>query len=158
MLCGPSISYRIWFWLLADALRTESDREEKSLHRNAILSFTSSRSPFWPQLESRETPHVSNLYTEGQYWQQRNRIDVGRPLTNVTPKRTDTLAIVERVQSHFFWASVAVRTTGHVGLTHFESPGVKTQRVPCEPPGERELGVVQEAQNRRPIPLGANLL
>ena len=47
-------------------------------------------------------------------------IDAGCPLSNVTPKRTDSLAVVEGVQSHFFWATATARAIGHVYQTRFD--------------------------------------
>ena len=73
MLCDPSVFYRIWSWPLAGAERTISDHDEKSLHRHTIPSFVSSKSPFWLQLGSRETPHASHPETEVRRCVRRNQ-------------------------------------------------------------------------------------
>ena len=53
--------------------------------------------------------------------------------------------------------SAAAEAIRHIWQAHIESPVVKKQRILSEPPGERKLRVVQEAQTWRPSPLGANL-
>ena len=45
----------------------------KSLHRHTIPSFASSKSPFEPQLGSRETPHASHPETEEERCRRRNQ-------------------------------------------------------------------------------------
>ena len=80
--------------------------------------------------------------------------DASRPLTDVIPKRANTLAVVEGVLSRFFQAPAAARTHLPGSL---EVPAEKGQRVPCKPPGERELGVVQETRTWHPIPVRADL-
>ena len=140
--------------------------------RHTIPSFASSKSPFSPQLKSRETPHASHLDTESQYCSRRKQRraaqavwdDAGRPLP-VTPKRANSLAIVEGVRNRFFLTTTAAEAIGHVCQTYFEciirhisQTHFDCTRVPCKPPGELELGVVQEARTWRPIPLRANLL
>ena len=46
----------------------------------------------------------------------------------------------------------------HICQARFEVQAEKGQHVPCKSPGERELGVVQEARSWRPILVGADLL
>ena len=48
--------------------------------------------------------------------------------------------------SCFFKATAAVRTIRHVCQARLVIQSKKGQRIPSKPPGERELGVVQEAQ------------
>ena len=79
------------------------------------------------------------------------RIDSGRPLPDVTPKRADPHVEVEGVQSRFFWATATPRVVGHVCQTSFEIPVVMGRL------GEQEL-VVQKARTWCPIPLGVYLL
>ena len=61
-------------------------------------------------------------------------------------------------QSHFFQATAAARTIGHVCQARSEVQDEKGQRVPCKPPGEQELGIVKEARSWHQIPLGADHL
>ena len=71
ILCGPSIFYHIWSWPSADNLR-ESDHDHQNLRRHTIPYSTSSKSPFWLRLGSRETPQVSHPSTEAKHCLRRN--------------------------------------------------------------------------------------
>ena len=84
--------------------------------------------------------------------------DASRLLPDVIPERTNTLAVVEGVLSRFFQATAAAITIGHVCQARCEVQAEKGQHVPCQPPGERELGVFQETRTWRPIPVGADHL
>ena len=84
--------------------------------------------------------------------------DASRPLADVIPKRADSLAVVEGVLSRFFQATAAARAIRHVCQARFVVQVAKGQHIPCKSPGERELGVVQEARSWRPIPVKADLL
>ena len=61
--------------------------------------------------------------------------NAGRPLPNVVPKRTDSLALVG-VQSRFLSVTAAAKAIGHVCQTRFENLAEKGQRVPCKLPSE----------------------
>ena len=74
------------------------------------------------------------------------------------PKRANSLAVVEGVLSRFFQPTAAERAIGHVCQARFVVQAAKGQRIPNKSPGERELGVVQEARSWRPIPMRADLL
>ena len=84
--------------------------------------------------------------------------DAGRPLNDMILKRTNSFAVVEGVLSCFFKATVSARTVGHVCQSHFVIQAEKGPRVPCESPGEREFGVVQEGRSWPPIPIQVNFL
>ena len=84
--------------------------------------------------------------------------DASRPLPDVNPKRTNSLAVVESVLSRFFQTTAAESTVGLVCQASSEVQAEKEQRVLCKPPGERRLGTVQEARTWCPIPMGADLL
>ena len=110
MLCDPSVFYRIWFWPSADAENTKPDHDEKSLHRHTIPCFASSKSPFGLQLGSRETHHTlltvkrrKNVVYDVTNVEQHELFgfDASRPLPDVIPKRTDSLAVVEGVLRPF---------------------------------------------------------
>ena len=73
------------------------------------------------------------------------------------PEWANSLAVVDGGLSRFFQATAAASTIGHVCQARTEIQAEKGQRVPCKPPGERELGIVQEVRTWRPIPLGADL-
>ena len=87
--------------------------------------------------------------------------DASRPLNstpkNMIPKRANSLAVVG-VISRFFQTTAAASEIRHVCQARFEVQAKKGQRVPCKSPGERELGVVQEARFWRPIPVREDLL
>ena len=83
--------------------------------------------------------------------------DTSFPLLDVTPERPYPLAVVEGVQSRFFQSTAAAGAVSRVCQACSVSPVAEGQRITGKPPGERELGVVQEARAWRPIPLGANL-
>ena len=74
------------------------------------------------------------------------------------PKRAKSLAVVEGVLSRFFQTTATASAIGHVCQARFVVQADKGQCISHKSPGERELGVVQEAQSRRPIPMRANLL
>ena len=81
-----------------------------------------------PQLGSWETPPVSYVSTEDQHCPRGKRcriamfgINAGRPLPDVTPKREDSLTVVEDVQSRLFQKTAAASAIGHVCQARFES-------------------------------------
>ena len=84
--------------------------------------------------------------------------DSSRPVPDMIPERVNSLAGVEGVLSRFFQTTAAASAIRHVCLARSEVQAEKGQQVPCKSPGERELGVVQEAWSWRPIPVGTNLL
>ena len=69
---------------------------------------------------------------------------------DVIPKRANSLAVVEGVLSRFFQATAAASAIGHVCQARFVAQADKGQRISHKSPGERELGVVQEARSWRP--------
>ena len=87
--------------------------DEKSLHCHTIPSFASSRSPFWLFLTFIRRVNIVHDITNVEQHKLLG-IDAGRPLSDVTPKRIDSLAVAEGVQSSFFWAIAAARAIGHV--------------------------------------------
>ena len=74
--------------------------------------------------------------------------DASRPLSDVIPERTNSLAVVEGMHSRFFLTTAVASTIGHVCQVTLK----------CKSPGERELGVVQDARSWRPIPEGTDLI
>ena len=164
MFCDPSIFYRIWFWLSADVENTKPDHDEKSLHHHTIPCFAWSKSPFELQLRLRETPYASHPETEEERCLRCNQRQAARAIwvrcEPSTPRRdpkTDEL-VVEGVFSRFFQPTAAARGIGHVCQARFVFQAEKGQRIPNKSPGERELGVVQEARSLHPIPTRADLL
>ena len=84
-------------------------RDEKSLHRHTIPSFPSSKWPFWLQLRSRETPHVSHLETEAELCLRRLQRRATRaawvrcePFTHRRDLRKDELASSSRRRAQPF--------------------------------------------------------
>ena len=84
--------------------------------------------------------------------------DASRLFPDVILERANSLAVVEGVLSRFFQATAAASAIRHVCQARSEVQAEKGQPVPCRPPGERELGIVQEARTWRPIPMEADLL
>ena len=82
---------------------------------------------------------------------------MGRPQPDVIPEQTNSLAVVEGVLRRFFQTTAGASTIGHFCYSCSDVQAGKGQRVPCKPPGERELGIVQETRTWHPIPLGADL-
>ena len=74
------------------------------------------------------------------------------------PERANPLAVVEGVLSRFFQATATASAIRHFCQVCSEVQAEKGQRIPCNPPGERELEIVQEARIWHPIPMGADLL
>ena len=82
-----------------------------------------------------------------------------KPSTPRRDPRKDELAGRSRRRAQpFFQTTAAANTIGHVCQAHSEAQAEKGQCVYCKPPGERELGIVQESRTWSPIPMGANLL
>ena len=134
--------------------KQKSDHDEKSLYRHTIPSFASSKSPFWLQLGSRET-YASHLETKAKRCLRHNQRRAARaawvrcePFIPRRDSKTDELALSSwrHAQSFFLKAITLERTIGHVCKASFVIQAEKKQRVPCKPPGERELGVVRLAK------------
>ena len=64
-----------------------------------------------------------------------------RPLSDMISERANSLAVVEGLLSRFFLATAAARTIGHVCQARSVIQAEKGQRVPCNLPGEWELGI-----------------
>ena len=134
------------------------------MHRHTIPSFVLSK-PFWLQQGSRVTPHASHPEMEVRRCPRRNQRRATRaawvrssfPLPDVILERANSLAVVEGVLSRLFPVTAAASTIGHVCQARSEAQAEKGQWVPCKSPGERELGIVQEARTWHPIPLGTDL-
>ena len=134
----------------------------KRLNCHTISSSALSKSSFWLWLRSWETPfprRINIVYNVTNVKQHKLfGVNASRPLPDVTPKRTNPLAVVKCVLSRFFHSSAAAGSIRYVWQARFESPIAKGQRIPSEPLTERELRVVQEARIWCPIPLRVNLL
>ena len=107
MLCGPNVS------IGSDSDPKLMPKEKNQFAKRKICShtipFASLKSPFGPQLRSQETPSVSQLFMEDQHCLWRNQrqaalfgMNAGHPLSDMTPKRVNSLAVVEGMQSHSF--------------------------------------------------------
>ena len=92
------------------------------MHRHTIPSFASSKSPFWPQLGSQETPHASHPETEVKRCLDITNVeqhellgfDASRPLPDIILEWMNSLAVVEGLLSRFFQAIAAASTIRHV--------------------------------------------
>ena len=151
---------------LADTWRNKSDHDEKNLHLHTIPSFASSKSPFYKQLGSRETPHASQLETEVKRCPRRNQHRAARaawvrcePSTLRHDHKTDELARSSRRRVQPFLLSHCHSEDNRTCLLGpLCNSSRKEQRVPCKTTGEQELGIIQEARTWCPIPMRANFL
>ena len=89
---------------------------------------------------------------------EQHGFDASRPLPDVIPEQTNSLAIIEGVLSRFFQTTASANTIGHVCQAFSEVQAKKGQRDTCKRPGEPEHGIVQEARTWHLIPVGADLL
>ena len=112
-----------------------------------IPFFASAKSPFEPQLGSRETPPVSRFSTEGQPYPRHNQCraaltvwDRCRLSTPRCDSKTGGSACSSKRRAQPFLldpcGSGAIR---HVCQAHPENLAREGQRVPSESPDEREL-------------------
>ena len=83
--------------------------------------------------------------------------DASRPLLDATPEGANSLALIQGVQSRFFYTTATVGTIRLVYHARSVSPVVEGQHISSKPPGERELSC-SRSSSLVPIPLRANLL
>ena len=84
--------------------------------------------------------------------------DAGRPLSDMIPKWTNSLTVIEGGLSHFFQTTATARIIWYVCKARLVIQAENGQPIPCKPPGERELRVIQEARTWSPVPISANFL
>ena len=120
---------------------TKLNHDEKILHCHKIPSFASSKSPFYLQLGSRE-----NAAYEANNIEQRELLgfDASRPFFDVIPKPTNLLVEVEGGLSRF--SKLTLQRGQWEMSSRTTLLAEKWQRVPWKSPGNRELGVNQEAR------------
>ena len=131
---------------------------EKCLHPHTIPCFMSPKSPFEPLLGSRESPHASHPYTEGQLCPRCNqRRAVGAawgwcgPTTPRRDSRTGRPARCSRKRAKPFSQSHCRNRDNRACLSSTLCRRSRwSQRIPDKPPDEQGLGVVQEARAWRP--------
>ena len=107
-------------------------------------------------LSCRQNRHSTHRYDREKYHTlltSIQRVNIVHDITNVEQNELFGVDagrslpdMAEAVQSRFFLVTAAAEAIGHICQTCFECPVGKRQRIPCKPPGERELGVIQVAE------------
>ena len=105
------------------------------MHRHTTPSFASSKSLFWKHHTLLTLKQRKNVVYDVTNVEQHDLLgfDASRPLPDVIPGRTNSLAGVEGVLSRFFQTTTAAGTIEHVCQARSEAQAEKGQRVPFKP-------------------------
>ena len=140
-----------------------SDLDPKQITRKKvciILSFASSKSPFWLQLGLRETPHTSHPETEAECCLRRNQRRAARaawvrckPSTPQRDPRTDELARSSRRRAQTLWNDFLqfLKTTWDAALIQrLRCPSNHPLNL-CSDPNGQELKRLEEMKVVIPV-------